>query len=99
MAIPLILKKGLKSIMGVRLGVQNQEGYLLFTISKHFEPGRKLIARSYFLNRLPVKNTCAKTMLFIELAEWSIAAVLPEGSFGKTVDCYRSGGSNPSLSA
>ncbi len=28
-----------------------------------------------------------------ELAEWSIAAVL------KTVDCYRSGGSNPSLSA
>jgi len=27
------------------------------------------------------------------LAEWSIAAVL------KTVDCYRSGGSNPSLSA
>ena len=27
-----------------------------------------------------------------ELAEWSIAAVL------KTVDCYRSGGSNPSLS-
>ena len=28
-----------------------------------------------------------------ELAEWSIAAVL------KTVDCNRSGGSNPSLSA
>ena len=28
-----------------------------------------------------------------EMAEWSIAAVL------KTVDCYRSGGSNPSLSA
>ncbi len=28
-----------------------------------------------------------------ELAEWSIAAVL------KTVDCHRSGGSNPSLSA
>ena len=28
-----------------------------------------------------------------ELAEWSIAAVL------KTVDCQRSGGSNPSLSA
>ena len=28
-----------------------------------------------------------------EMAEWSIAAVL------KTVDCHRSGGSNPSLSA
>jgi hypothetical protein len=28
-----------------------------------------------------------------EMAEWSIAAVL------KTVDCNRSGGSNPSLSA
>ena len=28
-----------------------------------------------------------------EVAEWSIAAVL------KTVDCHRSGGSNPSLSA
>ena len=28
-----------------------------------------------------------------EMAEWSNAAVL------KTVDCYRSGGSNPSLSA
>ena len=28
-----------------------------------------------------------------EMAEWSIATVL------KTVDCYRSGGSNPSLSA
>lgn len=28
-----------------------------------------------------------------KLAEWSIAAVL------KTVDCHRSGGSNPSLSA
>jgi len=27
------------------------------------------------------------------MAEWSIATVL------KTVDCYRSGGSNPSLSA
>jgi len=45
------------------------------------------------------------------MAEWSNAAVLgkascgPAGSFGKTVDCYRSGGSpkdpveNPSLSA
>ncbi len=30
---------------------------------------------------------------FGEMAEWSIAAVL------KTVDCNRSGGSNPSLSA
>ena len=39
------------------------------------------------------------------MAEWSNAAVLPEGSFGKTVDCYRSRGSakhpseNPFLSA
>jgi hypothetical protein len=35
-----------------------------------------------------------KRMYYIgEMAEWSIAAVL------KTVDCYRSGGSNPSFSA
>ena len=36
---------------------------------------------------------CRKTYILGEMAEWSIAAVL------KTVDCNRSGGSNPSFSA
>jgi hypothetical protein len=35
-------------------------------------------------------NVCGR---FGEMAEWSNAVVL------KTIDCYRSGGSNPSLSA
>ena len=33
------------------------------------------------------------------MAERSNAAVLPTGSFGKTVEVQASGGSNPSLSA
>jgi hypothetical protein len=41
---------------------------------------------------LAIKNGCAYFAPG-EMAEWSNAAVL------KTVDCYRSGGSNPSLSA
>lgn len=36
---------------------------------------------------------CLREISTGEVAEWSNAAVL------KTVDCYRSGGSNPSLSA
>jgi hypothetical protein len=85
--------------MEVRLGAQNQEGHLLFTILKYFKLSRKRIVRSFFLSQLQVKHICVKIILLIELAEWSIAAVL------KTVDCYRSGGSaqhpveNPSLSA
>ena len=41
----------------------------------------------------PKPEKARRNFLYGELAEWSNAAVL------KTVDCNRSGGSNPSLSA